>query len=128
MNNKQTLEEKIKFDFGIDTFTQIQEMCSLLSSQEFQEFIESLQEQVVILPQISLDNYKTIADIEEIINTGIGDNMAPNYMDDDQIRYRVNLLKRLEENLENSISNNEKEKPKEHTKSILDFGARRYRQ
>lgn len=125
MNNKQMIEEKIKFDFGIDTFTQIKEMCSLLNSQEF---IESLQEQVVILPQISLDNYKTIADIEESINTGIGDNMAPNYMDDDQIRYRVNLLKGLEENLENSISNNEKEKPKEHTKSIFDFGARRYRQ
>ena len=53
--------------------------------------------------------------------------MLPNYIDDDQIRYRAHLLARLEENLENSVSYNEKEKTKEYTKSILDFGARRCR-
>lgn len=58
---------------------------------------------------------------------GIGDNISLDYIDEPLIRYRTHLLERLEENLENSVSNNEKEKIKDYTKSVLDFGARRGR-
>ena len=61
------------------------------------------------------------------LSIGLGDNISPDYIDESLIRYRAHLLERLEENLENSVSNNEKEKIKDYTRSVLDFGARRCR-
>ena len=131
-NNKQTIKEKIKVldkvsqnksDFGINISSQLQEISSLPYNQEF---IDNFQE-LYFLPQISLDNYKKIAGMWDSLSIGLGDNISPDYIDESLIRYRAHLLERLEENLENSVSNNEKEKIKDYTRSVLDFGARRCR-
>lgn len=131
-SNKQTIKEKIKVldkvsqnksDFGINISSQLQEISSLPYNQEF---IDNFQE-LYFLSQISLDNYKKIAGMWDSLSIGLGDNISPDYIDESLIRYRTHLLERLEENLENSVSNNEKEKIKDYTRSVLDFGARRCR-
>lgn len=71
------------------------------------------------LPQISLDTYKKF---EELI--GIGENLLPNSTKDHN-RNIDNIIARLEDNLENNTSTNEK--PKEYKKSIFDFETRRYK-
>ena len=71
------------------------------------------------LPQISLDTYK---EFEELI--GIGENLLPNSTKDHNKNIE-NIIARLEENLENNTSINEK--PKEYKKSINDFETRRYK-
>ena len=131
-SNKQTIKEEIKglnkasqnkYDFDNYIYNLAQETSSLPYNPEF---IGDFQEQY-FLPQINLDKFKESAEMFNSLFIGIGDNISPNYIDEPLIRYRTHLLERLEENLENSVSNNEKEKIKDYTKSVLDFGARRCR-
>ena len=131
-SNKQTIKEEIK---GLDKASQnksyfdnyIYNLAPKISSLPYNpEFIGDFQEQY-FLPQINPDNFKESAEMFNSLVIGIGDNISPDYIDEPLIRYRAHLLERLEENLENSVSNNEKEKIKDYTRSVLDFGARRCR-
>ena len=131
-SNKQTIKEEIKrlnkasqnkYDFDNYINNLAQETSSLPYNPEF---IGNFQEQY-FLPQINPDNFKESAEMFNSLVIGIGDNISLDYIDEPLIRYRTYLLERLEENLENSVSNNEKEKIKDYTKSVLDFGARRGR-
>ena len=131
-SNKQTIKEEIKrlnkasqnkYDFDNYINNLAQETSSLPYNPEL---IGNFQEQY-FLPQINPDNFKESAEMFNSLVIGIGDNISLDYIDEPLIRYRTYLLERLEENLENSVSNNEKEKIKDYTKSVLDFGARRCR-
>ena len=131
-SNKQTIKEEIK---GLDKASQnkydfdnyIYNLAPKISSLPYNpEFIGNFQEQY-FLPQLNLDKFKESAEMFNSLVISIGDNISPDYIDEPLIRYRTHLLERLEENIENSVSDNEKEKTKDYTKSVLDFGARRCR-
>ena len=101
--------------FGTDNLTGIQEEKPFSCKQEdIENSIEQYQ-----LPKISLDTYKQFEE-----SFGIGENLLPNSTKNHN-KNIDNIIARLEENLENNTSMNEK--PKEYKKSIFDFETRRYK-
>lgn len=101
--------------FGADNLTEIQEEKPFSCKQEdIENSIEQYQ-----LPKISLDTYKQFEE-----SFGIGENLLPNSTKNHN-KNIDNIIARLEENLENNTSMNEK--PKEYKKSIFDFETRRYK-